>query len=617
MVHLKKIVPFFLSAFLAASSVFFSYNSAVSASSIIGGLVGSGMVLPAGEVLAGSLAGLGLFSSADADPALAKEYLDNQTATRQKLNYQLGSLIASFLKYEYESGKDTVKFISNTVDGVVKYTPVVVGVTTGTVARYSKDLIKDWAQYLLDSSFFSFPGSVTPNVDGYYWQSLSYDDVLSGTDFTFHEVVSSAADFSSWNETYTLKGEFKNDYIFLVTFGTSVPINFSSYRFTAPSSASYVQAFERVVSRDSKVETLSSGTVLNPAYVASVSTWNLGSISSNLPIFSSVSEGVNFYSNGGSPLNSMPVDESYSYANQSGYYSISNERGLSADTNIDDWLKSSWVGQAIDNLSYNLSGAVADNWADTLKGTLESALPVDIGQDLAALNARLDGLQYAIDADYLTGAKDIPDALDIGIDIPATGTAGVAIPGIGSVDGALTGSALSDALNDAMTKVQEGATTATDTATDTVIDGYPTVDNIPAEGDLSTFADGFFDWAFPLIQLPSGLFDKIPFSIPYDLYLLLTSLTISGASECAQYNPSSVGVIGVTSVSLGSYNSGDFGTAPIITGNIYIPLGNGVDLPIYIDCSQYDYFAKLVYFSVAIGWTVVILIAILNAFRGL
>lgn len=167
-----------------------------------------------------------------------------------------------------------------------------------------------------------------------------------------------------------------------------------------------------------------------------------------------------------------------------------------------------------------------------------------------------------------------------------------------------------------------------------------------SESAVEEAGQGLFDWAMGKIKLPDGFFDKLPFSIPYDIYLLLKSLFPSKSGGRMVYSVRAhSGSIGDTDpsgliissnfdasgISTRTYASsgGSCGTsnkwvdnAPVINLDIHWKYhdvqGNvkSIDIVKTVDLSSIGYFAMIIYISVYVFWFFNLLHWLMGSFKG-
>lgn len=163
----------------------------------------------------------------------------------------------------------------------------------------------------------------------------------------------------------------------------------------------------------------------------------------------------------------------------------------------------------------------------------------------------------------------------------------------------------------------------------------------PAHEDaVNDSAESVYNWVTQKITLPAGIFEKIPFSIPYDLYLLLRSMfpTSSRVRKKAYLNVSNVQsrsgdstVLDPNGITISSHFDAvakntrsyaiDWKPAPVINLDLhfsYSAVGGQkktLDIVKTVDLQSYSYFAMIVYIFVYISWLGAVLGWILESFK--
>lgn len=152
-------------------------------------------------------------------------------------------------------------------------------------------------------------------------------------------------------------------------------------------------------------------------------------------------------------------------------------------------------------------------------------------------------------------------------------------------------------------------------------------------------SQSLFDWALDKIQLPDGFWEKLPFSIPYDMYLLIKAVLPSRSSgrrkmlKASFNSPDSANGITITSYYDASganvrSNSAVFevpakwsSNAPVINWDLHFKY-TGVDgtkkqldYVKTVDLSEYAYFAMIIYIAVYVAWMGAILGFIFDSFK--
>ena len=158
-----------------------------------------------------------------------------------------------------------------------------------------------------------------------------------------------------------------------------------------------------------------------------------------------------------------------------------------------------------------------------------------------------------------------------------------------------------------------------------------------AEAAVEESGKDLFDWAIKKVTLPDGFFDKLPFSIPYDIYLLLKSLFPSGKSSVRRvYSVRSAANVGDTDpngltissnyeaagISTKTHTNKWVKTAPVINLDIHWKYHGvdgsekTIDIVKKVDLSSISYFAMIVYISIYIFWFFELLSWIMSSFKG-
>lgn len=162
-------------------------------------------------------------------------------------------------------------------------------------------------------------------------------------------------------------------------------------------------------------------------------------------------------------------------------------------------------------------------------------------------------------------------------------------------------------------------------------------DQPAAEAAVEESGKDLFDWAIKKVTLPDGFFDKLPFSIPYDIYLLLKSLFPSGKSSVRRvYSVRSAANVGDTDpngltissnyeaagISTKTHTNKWVKTAPVINLDIHWKYHGvdgsekTIDIVKKVDLSSISYFAMIVYISIYIFWFFELLSWIMSSFKG-
>lgn len=156
-----------------------------------------------------------------------------------------------------------------------------------------------------------------------------------------------------------------------------------------------------------------------------------------------------------------------------------------------------------------------------------------------------------------------------------------------------------------------------------------------SETALEDGAQQLWEWTLGKITLPDGFWDKIPFSIPYDIYLLTSSMfpVSSGnrrmlkATVNSPIDPNGITISSnfeASGINTRVYNMGAnkwVQTAPVINLDLHFKYhdtsGNErtLDYVKTVDLAPYAYFAMIIYIAIYITWFGVILGFIVNMFK--
>lgn len=111
-----------------------------------------------------------------------------------------------------------------------------------------------------------------------------------------------------------------------------------------------------------------------------------------------------------------------------------------------------------------------------------------------------------------------------------------------------------------------------------------------------------FQWGLSYISPQKGILSKFPFSIAYDLYLLIASL--SGESQDAIFaDPNNLTLTNDLSPPTSSYSS--YTSALVWDLNFNIPVnGSNISFPIHIDLSQFEWFFRVIRVGVGVVWLI-------------
>ncbi len=160
------------------------------------------------------------------------------------------------------------------------------------------------------------------------------------------------------------------------------------------------------------------------------------------------------------------------------------------------------------------------------------------------------------------------------------------------------------------------------------------------ESAVNEGAESIYNWVTEKITLPAGIFEKIPFSIPYDLYLLLRSMfpTSNRVRKKAILNVSNVQsrsngntVLDPNGITISSHFDAvakntktyeiNWKPAPVINLDLhfsYTDVGGqkkALDIVKSVDLQPYSYFAMIVYIGIYISWLIAVLGWIMESFR--
>lgn len=156
-----------------------------------------------------------------------------------------------------------------------------------------------------------------------------------------------------------------------------------------------------------------------------------------------------------------------------------------------------------------------------------------------------------------------------------------------------------------------------------------------SETALEDGVQQLWEWTLGKITLPDGFWDKIPFSIPYDIYLLTSSMfPVSSGNrrmlKATVNSPTDPNGITISSnfeasgINTRIYNMGAnkwVKTAPVINLDLHFKYhdtsGNErtLDYVKTVDLAPYAYFAMIIYIAIYITWFGVILGFIVNMFK--
>lgn len=153
------------------------------------------------------------------------------------------------------------------------------------------------------------------------------------------------------------------------------------------------------------------------------------------------------------------------------------------------------------------------------------------------------------------------------------------------------------------------------------------------ESVLDTAVNDFWDWGLAKITLPDGFFDKIPFSIPYDCYLLIRSMfpssgggrrvLMSASLNSSVSNPNGITISSnydASGSNTRNYSNQWGKTAPIVNLDLHFQYSGvdgqkkQLDIVKSVDLAPYSYFAMIIYIAIYISWFFTILGFISNMF---
>ena len=513
--------------------------------------------------------------------------LEQSQLTREeqvRIRNKIGALEDAYIAQQYAKADANLEMVEKTIDGIKKNFPVVVGATRDGISYVAKSFISDWYKFLNSIDFFSGKSGI--NISGSNAYSKPVADVHGN--FLFPRTVINDTVYEEGNWYYYNAGPFflcydNGNYIEFPYLSKSRGF-IACYRFgQSASSTNWVTTYLPIIN----------------------------SLDTSLPVFSDPALGFSWSKSLGASTAGILNIPSNSVALQ---YSFGLTNNLPVAGANDVVFPKTWVGEGINDLPFD---GTTKEGLTVGAGDIPNAIPIDIGSDIPSL--------------WEVGADVPSDVISNPADIPATGSLPWEIPDVGSIPFPIPGVAFPGAIpaEDEWPTIQDKVQTgeiASDIDVpgvgDVAIEGFPIVGNIPEEKDIEDFSDKIFPWALDKLTLPDGLFDKIPFSIPRDIYWLMQAVTaqdIGGGT--GQPDPSGTGISGDV-IAVDFTNSEiTWRSAPHIKGKWKFPFeklgGKDIEVPIDIDCSQYDYFAALVWYGVAIIWTIVILRSILSSFASM
>lgn len=166
-------------------------------------------------------------------------------------------------------------------------------------------------------------------------------------------------------------------------------------------------------------------------------------------------------------------------------------------------------------------------------------------------------------------------------------------------------------------------------------------EDLPAsESAVDQLGQDIFDWVQNKITLPSGIFNKVPFCVPYDMYLLLRSMFPTGGNagmrnylmvsnvarraDGAQ-NPSGITISShfeASGKSTRTYEPNQWEKrAPVINLDLHFSYTgvNGqkknLDIVKSVDLKPYSYFAMIIYIATYIAWLVAMFGWLMQSFK--
>lgn len=157
-----------------------------------------------------------------------------------------------------------------------------------------------------------------------------------------------------------------------------------------------------------------------------------------------------------------------------------------------------------------------------------------------------------------------------------------------------------------------------------------------AVADAQTQATNLVQWAFSYLnpKIPEGLFSKFPFSVPYDMYLILTGVMGSSTANSVQKvslmstalaaesdssdpvttDPSSVGISIDYDFVPSTYTDYSDEYAPVIAFNLDLTSTGSKSLKVdtTLDFHKFTWFFKLTKMAIAIEWLIMLLNHVMN-----
>lgn len=193
------------------------------------------------------------------------------------------------------------------------------------------------------------------------------------------------------------------------------------------------------------------------------------------------------------------------------------------------------------------------------------------------------------------------------IDIQVDGVSEAVLPV--SVPTVADGTIVADPTLD-QTAAQQG--TITDAGIDAGVNTNTSVENTSSVAESQSIVDSVVGWAVGYISPDTGLFSKFPFSIPYDLYLFVSSMTGTVGTESATtLDPGAVSLDTSELSFSADYTASAAGWVPIVDTSIHLDLVN-IDVPIHLDFTPFDWFFRVT----KVGYGVLYTIGLLNWVAG-
>lgn len=322
---------------------------------------------------------------------------------------------------------------------------------------------------------------------------------------------------------------------------------------------------------------------------------------------------IYFYDQDGKSVEVSLACNTWNCSNNSFYYlddfqKVSEFYGFltPAYSNIGTKVPSEGKDYAIDSgLTVPKAGEKIDDWLaaqDKVNGGSVGLLGNDVAipSDVTGTGAAIDSLPLTIPSfadQVINGQISIDDVLSQGLVKANTG----AIAGTQSAAGAVAGA-------------EDVAATGENAATNAI-----SVDQ--AQAALKNLMQQGLDYI--AIEIPNNFWNKIPFSIPYDIYLLIHGIFVgssggskksprreaSSGSNMPVGDPSNVGIeIDIPTVPLKYTEEKSEDTPPNFTFALNIPYTTptgetaNFNKDFTIETAKYNYFAKIIKFSIGLLW---------------